>query len=87
MVSEQLSLRKEYADHESDETDQQNENMKIEIHFRLCDEKKLWNGHCHIVFAYPETLVSSKYGRELLLRETCQENVIAIAVEAHCIVK
>jgi superfamily II DNA helicase RecQ len=78
-------LRKEHADHE---TDLQNENMEIEIDFRLCEERKLRDGHYHFVFAHPETLVSSKYGRELLLSETYQENVIAIVVdEAHCIVE
>ena len=78
-------LRKEHTDHE---IDQQSENMEIEIDFRLCDERKLRNGDYHIVFAHPETLVSSKYGRELLLSETYQENVVAITVdEAHCIVE
>ena len=74
-------LRKEHGD---DETDMDN----IEIDFRLCEERKLRDGHYHIVFAHPETLVSSKYGRELLLSRTYQENVIAIVVdEAHCIVE
>lgn len=78
-------LRKEHTDHE---TDLENENMEIEIDFRLCEERKLRDGHYHIVFAHPETLVSSKYGRDLLLSETYQEHVIAIAVgEAHCIVE
>ncbi len=39
-----------------------------------------------LFFAHPETLVSSKYGWELLLSRTYQENVIAIVVDkAHCI--
>lgn len=76
-------LRKEHTDHKTDL-----ENMEIEIDFRLCEERKLRNGHYHIVFAHPETLVSSKYGRDLLQSETYQEHVIAIAVdEAHCIVE
>ena len=36
----------------------------------------------------PEAVVSSKYGRELLLSKTYQENVCAVVVdEAHCIVE
>ena len=77
--------RKEHADHE---IDQESENMEIEIDFRLCDERKLRNGDYHIVFAHPETLVSNKFGRDLLLSETYQENVVAITIdEAHCIVE
>ena len=59
----------------------------VEIDFWLCEEKKLREGHYNIVFAHPETLVSSNYGRELLLSETYQKHVIAIVIdEAHCIV-
>ena len=59
-----------------------------EIDFSLCEEKKLRDGHYQIVFAHPETLISSKYGRNLLLSETYQENVLAIVIdEAHCIVE
>ena len=37
---------------------------------------------------HPEAVVSSKYGRELLLSKTYQENVCAVVVdEAHCIVE
>ncbi|CAB3979760.1 Hypothetical predicted protein [Paramuricea clavata] len=32
--------------------------MEIEIDFRLCEERKLRDGHYNIVFAHPETLVS-----------------------------
>ena len=65
-----------------------NENMEdmVEIDFWLCEERKLRGGHYNIVFAHPEKLVSSNYGRELLLSETYQEHVIAIVIdEAHCI--
>ena len=49
--------------------------------------KMLRDGHYHIVFAHPETLISSKYGRELLLSDKYQEHVVAIVVDqAHCIV-
>jgi superfamily II DNA helicase RecQ len=71
-------------DHEREST----ENMEVEIDFRLCEERQLRDGGYHIVFAHPETLVSSKYGRELLLSGIYQENVVAIVVdEAHCIVE
>jgi superfamily II DNA helicase RecQ len=58
-----------------------------EIDFSLCEEKKLCDGQYQIVFAHPETLISSKYGRNLLLSKTYQGNVLAIVIdEAHCIV-
>ena len=44
--------------------------MDVDIHFGQCEEKRLSDGHYHIVFAHPETLISSKYGRELLLSKT-----------------
>ena len=60
---------------------------QVDIDFWLCEESKLRNGHYHIVFAHPESLISSNYGRELLLSELYQENVVAIVIdEAHCIV-
>ena len=41
------------------------ENMDdmVEIDFWLCEEKKLREGHNNIVFAHPETLVSSNIPR------------------------
>ena len=62
--------------------------MDVDIDFGQCEEKRLRDGHYHIVFAHPETMISSKYGRELLLSKTYQENVVALVVdEAHCIVE
>lgn len=63
------------------------DDFNVDIDFRLCEKKKLRDGHYQIVFAHPEALISSKYGRELLLSQTYLENVVAIVVdEAHCIV-
>ena len=77
----------ELDDHDGDEM-QEAGNIEVEIDFRLCEERQLRNGSYHIVFAHPETLVSSKYGRELLQSVTYQENVVAIVIdEAHCIVE
>ncbi len=56
------------------------------IDFRLCEEAKLRAGHYHLVFAHPEFLISTKYGRELLLSENDQKIVVGIVIdEAHCI--
>ena len=64
-----------------------NDEEQVDIDFWLCEEIKLRNGHYHIVFAHPESLISSNYGRKLLLSELYQENVVAIVIdEAHCIV-
>jgi hypothetical protein len=49
-----------------------------EIDFCLCEEKKLRDGHYQIVFAQPETLISTKYGRNLLQSKTYQGNVLAM---------
>ena len=38
----------------------------VDIDFLLCEKEKLRDGYYHIVFAHPETLISSKYGRDLL---------------------
>ena len=58
----------------------------LDVDLRLCQEDKLRSGFYNIVFAHPEAFIASKYGRELLLTKTYQENVVAIVVdEAHCI--
>ena len=60
----------------------------VDVDFSQCEENKLREGFYHIVFAHPETLISSKYGRELLLSKQYQENLVAIVVdEAHCIIE
>ena len=41
--------------------------INVDVDFRLCQVRKLRNGNYHIVFAHPESLISSKYGGELLL--------------------
>ena len=62
--------------------------VAVDVDFSQCEEEKLRDGHYHIVFAHPETLISSKYGRELLLSEQYQENLVAIVIdEAHCIIE
>ena len=54
--------------------------------FHLSDKAKLEVGYYNIVFAHPESLVSSSYGRKLMHSKPYQENVCAIVVdEAHCI--
>jgi superfamily II DNA helicase RecQ len=68
--------------------DSDDDEVDVDIDFSQCEEIKLRDGHYHIVFAHPETLISSKYGRELLLSKHYQENVVAIVVdEAHCIIE
>ena len=43
------------------------DDFNVDVDFRLCQVRKLRNGNYHIVFAHPESLISSKYGGELLL--------------------
>ena len=77
------------SDEELDDTGYDTDSdMNAKIDFGLCEEQKLRAGHYQIIFAHPEAVVSSKYGRELLLSKTYQENVCAVVVdEAHCIVE
>ena len=78
--------RKRLASRVAD-TDELDE-VAVDVDFSQCKEEKLRDGHYHIVFAHPETLISSKYGRELLLSEQYQENVVAIVIDkAHCIIE
>ena len=59
----------------------------VDLDFCLCQEKKLRGCDYQIVFTHPESLISSKYGRELLLSEKYHDNVVSIVIdEAHCIV-
>ena len=63
------------------------DDFDVDLDFRLCQEKKLRGGDYQIVFAHPESLISSKYGRELLLSEKYRDSVVSIVMdEAHCIV-
>ena len=68
-------------------TQESEENIgDLNVDLRLCQEDKLRSGFYNIVFPHSEAFIASKYGRELLLTKTYQENVIAIVVdEAHCI--
>ena len=60
--------------------------FNVDIDFRLCEKRKLRDGDYQIVFSHPEALISSKYGRELLLSQTYQKNVVAVVIDkAHCI--
>ena len=71
------------------DTDELDE-FAVDVDFSQYEEEKLRDGHYHIVFAHPETLISSKYGRKLLLSKQYQENLVAIMIvidEAHCIIE
>ena len=65
-------------------SDESEENMDIDL--KLCEEDKLRNGSYHIVFCHPESFISTKYGREILMSKIYQDNVVAIVIdESHCI--
>ena len=67
--------------------DEDTENS-FECDFRPCDEDKLRSGYYHIVFSYPESFISCKYGQQLLKSKTYQDNICAIVIdEAHCILE
>ena len=54
--------------------------------FRLCEKDQLESGQYHIVFAHPESLISTRFGRSLILSEISQKRIVSIVVdEAHCI--
>ena len=78
-----VNIKESDKDQMADDSD---ENTDLDIDFTLCEKKKLRDGQYHIVFAHPESFVSCKYGRSLLLSEVYQQNVVAIVIdEAHCI--
>ena len=53
---------------------------------RLCEQDRLLKGQYHIVFAHPESIISTKFGRGLILSKTYKERVVCIVIdEAHCI--
>ena len=54
------------ARHELDEddTEEDTEEDTEDIDFWLCEEQKLCDGQYHIVFAHPDSFISSKYGRD-----------------------
>ena len=81
-------LRQQMASSSDDEdSEDKGDDFDVKIDFCLCQEKKLHDGDYQIVFAHPESLISSKYGRDLLLSAKYQDNVVSIVIdEAHCII-
>ena len=53
---------------------------------QLSEKDRLQKAYYNIVFAHPESLLSCKFGRELLNSKAYQENVRVID-EAHCILE
>ena len=81
---------REGDDHGGDdpECDGTTASPSVECDFRFCDERKMRAGFYNMVFAHPESFISCKFGRELLLSSVYQNNVAAIVVdEAHCILE
>lgn len=84
-----LNVTEKVGREEGEPDDEDNEIATVlDCDFRLCEEDKLRGGQYHIVFAHPESFISSKYGRGLLQSKTYQENICAIVIdEAHCILE
>jgi superfamily II DNA helicase RecQ len=77
-------LRSEDKDNSSDKNMDDGFNHDIKLFSLVRKEKATW---WSVVFAHPETLIWSKYRRELLLSQKYQENVVGIVIdEAHCVV-
>ena len=75
-------------DFEDVEDEHDNRTSQLVCDFHLSDKVKLKDGHYNILFAHPESLVSSSYGRKLMRSNVYQQNVCAIVVdEAHCILE
>jgi ATP-dependent DNA helicase RecQ len=71
----------------SDPEDEQ-EDTHVACDFQFSDKEKLEKGQYNIVFAHPEFLVSSKYGRKMMQSKPYQDNVCAVVIdEAHCILE
>ena len=53
---------------------------------RLCEKDRLLQGQYHIVFSNPELIISTKFGRDLILSETYKTRDVSIVIdEAYCI--
>ncbi len=65
------------------------DNEEIDCDVSELDKKeKLVNGYYNLLFAHPEALISSKFGRELVNSARYQENMCALVIdEAHCILE
>jgi ATP-dependent DNA helicase RecQ len=60
-----------------------NQCVNEEANFHIPSD--ILNGQCSIVFAHPEALFS-KEGRELMVSQVFQDNVVACVIdEAHCV--
>ena len=65
---------------------EENVDSSYDCDFRLCEKDQLESGQYHIVFAHPESLISTRFGRSLILSEVYQKRIVSIVVDkAHCI--
>ena len=65
---------------------EENVDSSYDCDFRLCEKDQLESGQYHIVFAHPESLISTRFGRSLIFSDIYQKRVVSIVVdEAHCI--
>ena len=76
-----IDINKQTTQHQSDDDSEENIVEHV-VDLRLCEEAKLRAGHYHLVLAHPESLISTKYGRELLLSENYQKNVVATVISS-----
>ena len=54
----------------------------------LCEKDKLSKAHYNLLYAHPESLLSCRFGRDILNSDVYQQNVCAIVIdEAHCILE
>ena len=66
-----------------------NDDEEIECDLTEQDKKeKLVRGYYNLLFAHPEALILSKFGREMVYSATYQQDVCTIVIdEAHCIIE
>lgn len=66
-----------------------NDDEEIECDLTEQNKKeKLVRGYYNLLFAHPEALISSKFGREMVYSATYQQHVCSIVIdEAHCIIE
>ena len=55
-----MSMKESRKALDSDDVDSIDDQV-VDVDFSQCEENKLRDGHYHIVFAHPESLISSKY--------------------------
>ena len=81
-----ISVKDKLKDNFEEAADEETDDFYECDFINLCEIDKLVDGHCIVVFAHPESLISTKFGQDLMLTKAYKKHTVAIVVDkAHCI--